>query len=243
MEILEIIAFAVLFVFYIIFCLGYYAMIYLSRLAMVAFYVLEGIGLSAMAKRRGIENSWLAWVPFASTWLLGKISDKYREKVTGEDPNLRKDLLIQRILLQATVLAFLGAFLLWYFGILFGVVISEAAGMNMEALLGFMMPVFVILLLMIFVVYLVIAVIYCISQYKALFDIYRTSDPKTSTLFFVLSFFSVPVIAHGLPLLISSTGTIPLASGSSTGSIIWPSMPSARMTTGLRYSSAMSKHS
>lgn len=198
MEILEIIAFAVLFVFYIIFCLGYYAMIYLSRLAMVAFYVLEGIGLSAMAKRRGIENSWLAWVPFASTWLLGKISDQYREKVTGEDPNLRKNLLIQRILLQATVLAFLGAFLLWYFGILFGVVISEAAGMNMEALLGFMMPVFVILLLMIFVVYLVIAVIYCISQYKALFDIYRTSDPKTSTLFFVLSFFSQTALTLGI---------------------------------------------
>ena len=37
----------------------------------IAFYVLKSIGLSALAKNRGIENPWLAWIPVADLYILG----------------------------------------------------------------------------------------------------------------------------------------------------------------------------
>jgi hypothetical protein len=35
-----------------------------------AFYVLKSIGLYKMAKKVGYSKAWLAWIPYASTWLM-----------------------------------------------------------------------------------------------------------------------------------------------------------------------------
>jgi len=37
----------------------------------ITFYVLKSIGLSALAKNRGIENPWLAWIPVADLYIMG----------------------------------------------------------------------------------------------------------------------------------------------------------------------------
>ncbi len=39
----------------------------------IVFYVLFAIGLMKMAERMEIENPWLAWVPIANLYLLGKV--------------------------------------------------------------------------------------------------------------------------------------------------------------------------
>ncbi|MGC4377861.1 hypothetical protein WD019_13080 [Fictibacillus sp. Mic-4] len=39
----------------------------------IIMYIFLGIGLMRMAKREGIENEWLAWVPIAQMYILGKI--------------------------------------------------------------------------------------------------------------------------------------------------------------------------
>ena len=44
----------------------------------IAAYVLQALGLYTIAKRRGISNPWLAWVPVAWVWVLGSISDQFR---------------------------------------------------------------------------------------------------------------------------------------------------------------------
>lgn len=59
---------------------------------LVAEYVLQGLGLSALRKGRerhpmgrGRADSWMAWIPFASSWLLGDMADEvnwYRGKRT-----------------------------------------------------------------------------------------------------------------------------------------------------------------
>ena len=36
-------------------------------------FVLQGFGLYAMAKKREMKNKWLAFVPFASVWYMGKL--------------------------------------------------------------------------------------------------------------------------------------------------------------------------
>ena len=37
-------------------------------------FILQGFGLSAMAKKRGLKKRWLAFIPFANIWYIGKIA-------------------------------------------------------------------------------------------------------------------------------------------------------------------------
>lgn len=39
-----------------------------------ALFVLQGVGLSTMAKNRGMKNRYLAFIPFANLWYLGKLA-------------------------------------------------------------------------------------------------------------------------------------------------------------------------
>ncbi len=41
---------------------------------LIILYIFQGIGLSKIAKRMNIKNSWLAWIPFANMFLLGQVS-------------------------------------------------------------------------------------------------------------------------------------------------------------------------
>ena len=198
MEIFEFVAVRIAIVIYLVLICFYEEMLCLGKAIIIFSYVMQGIGLSTMAKNRGIEKPWFAWVPMADSWLLGKISDQYREKVTGEDPNLRQKILIQKIIWVASEVAIVMTAILWYVCLIFGMIIAESAGMNSEAVLMPMMPLFVIVLMLLLVAFIVVCVFYCISQYRALFDIFRSSDPKTSTMFFVLSFFSQVALTLGI---------------------------------------------
>ncbi len=54
--------------------LGFLAIIMAIILAIaVLMYVFTGIGLSKIAKKLGEENSWLAWIPVANSYLVGKL--------------------------------------------------------------------------------------------------------------------------------------------------------------------------
>ena len=41
-------------------------------------YILGSIGNYTIAKRRGIRNPWLAWIPLAHLWITGCISAQYQ---------------------------------------------------------------------------------------------------------------------------------------------------------------------
>lgn len=58
-----------------------------------ATYVLRSIGLYTMAKNRGIENAWLAWVPVGNSWLLGQIADEVNSR-QGKKTNYSLILLV-----------------------------------------------------------------------------------------------------------------------------------------------------
>jgi len=49
--------------------------IVVAAAAAVTVYVLQALALQTMAKRRGMDNTWLAWVPVGSSWLLGAMAD------------------------------------------------------------------------------------------------------------------------------------------------------------------------
>ena len=76
----------------------------------VASYVLTALALYTVARRRGLKNPWLAWIPVADSWLLGSLSDQYRYVVKGEHTHRRAFLLFFRIL---TVVLTLSCWVLW----------------------------------------------------------------------------------------------------------------------------------
>ncbi len=46
----------------------------------ILFYVLRALGFHTIAKRRGIAHPWLAWIPIANYYLIGRIADEYDER-------------------------------------------------------------------------------------------------------------------------------------------------------------------
>ena len=64
----------------------------------IATYVLSALGLYTIAKRRGLNHPWLAWIPVASAWIVGSLSDQYRYVVNGENKSKRKVLLTLNII-------------------------------------------------------------------------------------------------------------------------------------------------
>ena len=66
-------------------------------LAVLAFYILQSLGLYHIAKSRGIRHPWLAWLPIGTEWILGSIADQYQYVVNGRVKNRRMVLLVLQI--------------------------------------------------------------------------------------------------------------------------------------------------
>lgn len=74
---------------------GVYGVILLFAAAIgITFYVLQSLSLYSIAKRRGLNKPWLAWIPVGSEWMIGSISDQYRYVTKNEVRSRRKLLMI-----------------------------------------------------------------------------------------------------------------------------------------------------
>ena len=144
----------------------------------IATYVLTSLALYAIASRRGLRKSWLAWIPVINCWLLGSISDQYQYVVKGENKSKRKWLLALSLL--KAVLTLTGVILV---AVVATSAIFRGPGFGMRqsitgpimGILGVVMP-----LAAAHVAYLVI-------RFMALYDVYRSLDPSNSVLYLVLS--------------------------------------------------------
>lgn len=134
-------------------------------------YVLQSLGLYSMAKRRGINNPWLAWVPVGNVWILGCISDQYQYVARGLDKSKRK--LLMGLYVVVCVM------LTVYFALIIGVMATEH--MEGTSAVGALSMVFVGLGM------IVISVWYSILVYMAQYDLFRSADPGNATLYLVLS--------------------------------------------------------
>lgn len=171
-------------VFYITYMSVFYVL--MMGFAVVS-YILTGKSLSAIARRRGIEKPWLAWVPVGCDWLLGCISDQYRYVVHGQERNARGKLLKQNIVMLSMVAVVC---------VLTGVMVAMSAmGASDEGVL-------VLALLMLLLAYgmLAVAVVYSINYYKAYFDLFRSCDPDKSLVYLLVSIF----VSFPLPFFLYS---------------------------------------
>lgn len=148
----------------------------------IAAYVLTALALYTVAKRRGLKNPWLAWIPVADSYLLGSLSDQYRYVVNGENKSKRKILLVLRILIavmSTALFAVLIAMCIQAFGgIMRGIGEDELVGQ----ILGLALSLFGLSLPLIG-----IAIAYTVFRYMALYDVYKSMDPSNCILFLVLS--------------------------------------------------------
>ena len=149
-------------------------------------YIFQGIGMYTIAKRRGIEKPWLAWVPVGNTWLLGCISDQFRYLAYGETTNRRSQLLRRNIFLQVVSMAL-------SFGLIFATVLFADHVISEDGYVS-------VVLLMVLGVYglLALTVVTMILQYRCLFDLYRSCNPSMAVVFLLLSI----LVAYPQPFLL-----------------------------------------
>ena len=138
-------------------------------------YILQSLGIYAIAKRRGIQNPWLCWLPVGDIWIMGSISDQYQYIAKGKVRNRRKVLLGMAIAgccagVLMGVLAFVG-------------IVGIAAGS--DAFGGALLAV----VLLLYITLLVMAIVSVVLQFIVLYDIYASCNPDNAVLFLVLSIF------------------------------------------------------
>ena len=127
-------------------------------------YVLTASGMYAIAKRRGINNAWMAWIPGVNSWILGSISDQYQYVVKGK-------VRYNRIILIS----------LWGASVLLGGITSGSTEMFMNgtsSILG---------LLGGGVFTSVVSIALVVFHFIALYDLYCSCNPQNGVLFLVLS--------------------------------------------------------
>lgn len=148
----------------------------------ILLYVFRSMGVYTIAKRRGLNNPWFAWVPVADTYLLGSLSDQYQYVVKGKIRNKRKWLLGLNIAMVALFAVF--AVLIVNFVInLTGDAIAgfsepKLAKAAMRGVLGLVAGVVPIA-----VVDLAVKVV----RFIALYDVYTSVDPRNNVMYIILS--------------------------------------------------------
>ena len=85
----------------------------------IAAYVFTALGLYAIAKNRGMENSWLAWIPIAQFYIIGDIVKELKFGNSFTIP--RMELVLPLGALAAAILSWIPV-LGWLVGIAYAVV-------------------------------------------------------------------------------------------------------------------------
>jgi len=158
----------------------------------IAAYVLMAIGMYTIAKRRGIHNPWLAWIPFGSSWMLGCISDQYRYVAKGEEKSKRKVLLTLDII---TTVVSVVTLVLLFFGLIrmlmrmdgFEAALESGSGLDDAYIYEVFAPLMGSVVLSLIMLGLGIAM--AVVRIMALHDLFASCTPENATIFTVLSVF------------------------------------------------------
>ena len=155
--------------------LVYFAFFGIIALAM---YLLEAFGLYGMAKGSGIGKPWRGFIPFANTFLFGKIAERYVKK------DGKKSAKFGGLLLAFEILTLVLAFVTMAFVISMIFVLATAEN-ETELANSIIVPIFAMLISCFVLVGVSIA--YLVIGYVALWRIFTAFDYNNATVYFVLS--------------------------------------------------------
>ncbi len=149
-------------------------------------YVFHSVGLYSIAKRRGIHHPWLAWIPVGSSWILGSVSDQYHYVTEGKVCNRRKLLLALSIASQVLVIVMMISYGSMMVNILNEAYYGTMATVQVPALLGSSLGISAL------------AIVICIFQYMAYYDLFKSCSPNSAMVFLLVGIF----IAVTLPFFV-----------------------------------------
>ena len=149
----------------------------------LAMYLLQALGIYKMAKNMGFNNPWLAFVPFANTFMFGKVAETYVKPDGRPSAKFSKILLILQIVASVVVVAFIV--------FLFVFLMLEATGtyflsQDIEAIA---VSALVLPIVLGYFALLGVMIAFNVVYYIALWRIFAIYNYNNATLFLVLSIF------------------------------------------------------
>lgn len=171
-------------------------------------YVLQALALYTIAKRRGLNKPWLAWIPVVNVWTLGEIADQYQSVANGKTKKKRKVLLGLSIaaMVVAIICFVVFGIAMWQVAPDFGELPSDTTevteppygmvGVLMAAFSVFVMY-FVIFLLCMIPVF-VLLIIIAVFRWMAVYDVFKSCDPKNTTVYFLVGLLGSIFAVSGL---------------------------------------------
>ena len=153
----------------------YFAFLGIISLVM---YLLQAFGLYGMAKGSGISAPWRGFIPFANTFLFGKIAERYVKK------DGKKSAKFGGLLHAFEILTLVLAFVTIAFTI--SMIFVLAAAENETDLAYSIVAPMVAMFISCFVL-IGVSITYIVLYYVALWRIYTAFDYNNATVYFVLS--------------------------------------------------------
>ena len=164
-------------VFFTVFLIVYLLFLTAVLAFSVICYIFGSLGLQGVAKGLGMKAPWLVWIPYASSWAMGKIADEATARVYGQKSNFAKWMLI------ATIATGSSAFLV--LPLIFVIEVALITGTFGEGILLF-------LYLLYFLLYLVIlgfSIAYTVLLYICYWRMFKLCCPDKAVLFLLLGIF------------------------------------------------------
>jgi len=167
-----------------------------TLLVSICIYILHSIAVMKMAKKRNIKNGWLAWIPFAGDWMLGKVSEP-----TGQGKKTGVALLVLKILTSVVSIIFT----IVIFAFLMVLEFSENSSMEFLGAAGVS---FLIAFLIGLVILLGVSITYLVIKFIAYYRICQNFAGQSGTGYFIgillTTLFGVDIVPPILMLVLAS---------------------------------------
>lgn len=166
-------------------------------------YILNGIGYTKLAKKVGIENGWLSFVPIANFYLLGKFAEKDNEVYHPDD----KPKKWSKILLISSAASLIITLLFCVFtiisAVLSGIMVAGSTDvMVAEESSSTGVPIIISLIVIVVSILLIVASITCtVLQYIAMYKTLHLMAPAHAVWILIVSIL-VTSLAYNIALLV-----------------------------------------
>ena len=165
-------------------------------------YVFVSLGGQRMARKVGMSNPWMFWIPCANVYAMGNLADTQATLCEGKNTTYRKKMLAWSIVVACAAIPWAIAYTVFMVAAAANGLLDENGvlitldGASLEPLIG---P--TLFLLAVSLVFLALYIVYVVIYYKTLYRIFKLYAPDGAAGLVVLSVFvSVAIPAVFLKL-------------------------------------------
>jgi len=142
-------------------------------------YVMQSLSIFTIAKRRGIKNPWLSWIPMANIWMIGNVADDYDMHRDNVDRKWRSVLLCLTIITVGLVIF---TYIFIFAKLIFGALIYAYYMPSHSELLELFVPMYLMIILI-----SLVSVALSVCQYICYYKIFESAVPKKSVKYLIIS--------------------------------------------------------